>query len=48
MTDEQFLIQVLNSLTSGYELQMTLMERRIGDKMNPLSIDELKENLNMR
>ena len=39
MTDEKFLIQVLNSLTNDYEL-----EKRIGDKMNPLSIDELKED----
>ena len=48
MTDEQFLIQVLNSLTSDYELQMTLMEKRIGNKENPLTIDELKEDLNLR
>jgi hypothetical protein len=48
MTDEQFLIQVLNSLTSDYELQMTLMEKRTGNKENPLTIDELKEDLNLR
>ena len=48
MTDEQFLIQVLNSLTGDYELQMTLMEKRIGNKENPLTIDELKEDLNLR
>ena len=47
MTDEQFLIQVLNNLTNDYELQMTLMEKRIGSKTNPLSIDELKEDLNL-
>jgi hypothetical protein len=27
---------------------MTLMEKCIGDKLNPLSIDELKEDLNLR
>ena len=48
MTDEQFIIHVLNSLTNDYKLQMILMEKRIGDKMNPLSIDELKEDLNLR
>jgi hypothetical protein len=43
MTDEQFLIQVLNSFNGNYELQMTLMEKCIiGNKENPLSIDELK------
>jgi hypothetical protein len=48
MTNEQFLIQVLNSLTGDYELQMTLMEKRIGNRENPLTIDELKEDLNLR
>ena len=38
----------MSSLTNDYELQMTLMEKRIGDKMNPLLIDELKEDLNLR
>jgi gag-polypeptide of LTR copia-type len=35
MTDDQFIIQVLNSLTSDYELQMLLLERQIGNKDNP-------------
>jgi gag-polypeptide of LTR copia-type len=48
MTDDQFMVQVLNSLTGDYELQMLLLEKRIGDKMNPLTIDELKEELNLR
>jgi Zinc knuckle len=48
MTDEQFLIQVLNSFTGDYELQMTFMEKRIGNKENALTIDELKEDLNLR
>jgi len=48
MTDEQFLIQVLNSLTGDYELQMMLMEKCIGNKENPLIIDELKEDLDLR
>jgi gag-polypeptide of LTR copia-type len=48
MTDEQFLIQVLNSLSGDYKLQMTLMEKCIGNKENPLSTDELKEDLNLR
>jgi hypothetical protein len=36
MTDEQFHIQVEISLTGDYELQMTLMEKRISNKENPL------------
>ena len=45
MTDDQFMIQVL---TGDYELQMLLLEKRIGSKDNPLSIEELKEELNLR
>jgi len=42
------MIQVLNSLTSDYDLQMLLLEKRIGNKDNPLTIDELKEELSLR
>ena len=48
MTDDQFIVQVLNSLTSDYKLQMLLLEKQIGNKDNPLSIEELKEELNLR
>jgi hypothetical protein len=44
MTDSQFFVQVLNSLANDYELQMVLMEKRIGNKVNPLTIDELQED----
>jgi gag-polypeptide of LTR copia-type len=40
MTDDQFIVQVLNSLTSDYKLQMLLLEKQIGNKENPLSIEE--------
>jgi hypothetical protein len=42
------MVQVLNSLTGDYELQILLLEKRIGNKMNPLAIDEFKEELNLR
>jgi hypothetical protein len=48
MTDDQFMVQVLNSLTNDYELRMLLLEKRIGSKENPLTIDELKEELILR
>jgi gag-polypeptide of LTR copia-type len=38
MKDEQFMVQVLNSLTEEYELQMLLVEKRIGNEKNPLTI----------
>jgi hypothetical protein len=48
MTDDQSMVQVLNSLAYDYELQMLLLEKRIGSKENPLTIDELKEELSLR
>jgi hypothetical protein len=48
MTDDQIVTQVLNGLTNDYELQMLLLEKRIGSKENPLTIDELKEELSLR
>jgi hypothetical protein len=46
--DDQFMVQVLNSLTNDYELQMLLLEKQIGNKENPLTVDELKEELSLR
>jgi hypothetical protein len=48
MTYDQFMIHVLNNLTSDYELQMVLLEKRIGSKANPLEADKLREELNLR
>jgi hypothetical protein len=48
MTDDQFMIRMLNNLTSDYKLQMVLMENRIIDKENPLEVDELCEKLSLR
>jgi len=48
MTDEQFMTQVLNSLTTGYELQMLVLEKSIGIQGNSLSMEGLKEELNLR
>ena len=47
MTDDQFMIHVLKNLTSEYELQMVLLEKRNGNKANPLEGDELREELNL-
>ena len=41
------MIHVLNNLTSNYELQMVLLEIGIGNKSNPLEVDELHEELNL-
>jgi hypothetical protein len=48
MTDDKFMIQILNSSMNEYKLQMLLLEKRIGSKENQLTIDELKEELILR
>jgi hypothetical protein len=41
------MIHVLNNLTSNYELQMVLLEMRIGNKSDPLGVNELCEELKL-
>jgi hypothetical protein len=43
--DNQFMIHMLNNLTSDYELQFALMEKRVGDTEKPLTIEEIKAEL---
>jgi hypothetical protein len=47
MTDSRFMRQVLNSRINEYELQMVMMEKRIMNKENTPSIDELREALSL-
>jgi hypothetical protein len=42
------MIQILNNLTSEYELQLALMERRVGDDEKPLTIEEIRGKLSLR
>jgi hypothetical protein len=48
MTDDQFMIHVINKLTSDYELKMVLLEKRLGNKENSLESYKLCEELNLR
>jgi hypothetical protein len=35
ISDNQFMIHVLNNLTTDYDLQLALMENRVGDSEKP-------------
>ena len=48
ISDDQFMIHILNNLTSDYELQLALMERRVGDKEKPLTVEEIRAELSLR
>jgi hypothetical protein len=39
---------ILNNLTSDYDLQLALMERRVGDADKPLRVKEVRGKLNIR
>jgi hypothetical protein len=46
--ENQFMINILNNLTSDYDLQFSLMERRVGDANKPLTVEEVRGELNLR
>ena len=48
ITENQFMIHILNNLTTDYELQLALMERRVGDADKPLTVEEVRGELNLR
>jgi hypothetical protein len=38
---------MLNNLTSDYELQFALIEKRVGDAEKPLTVEEIKAELSL-
>jgi hypothetical protein len=46
--ERQFMIHVLNNLTSDYDLQVDLLERRIGDVEQPLPVSKIRAELRLR
>jgi hypothetical protein len=48
MNDEQFMVQVLNSLTKEYETQVDRLEQKLGINLDPLDIESLREQLSLK
>jgi hypothetical protein len=48
ISDNQFILHILNNMTDDYDLQFAMMEKRVMDKSNPLTIDEIRDDLNLR
>jgi hypothetical protein len=48
ITDNQFLIHILNYMTSDYNIQLEMMEKRVNDKVKPLTKDEIRDDLHLR
>jgi hypothetical protein len=43
----QFMIHALNDLPTEYNIQLALLERRIGDKYKKLTVDEMRAELSL-
>jgi hypothetical protein len=39
ISENQFILHILNNMTANYDLQLAMMEKRINDKINPLTVD---------
>jgi hypothetical protein len=48
MSDNKFILHILKNMTDDYGLQLAMMEKKVTDKSNPLTIDEIRNNLNLR
>jgi hypothetical protein len=48
ISDNQFILHILNNMMDDYDLQLAMMEKRGMDKSNPLTIDEIRDNLKLR
>jgi hypothetical protein len=48
ISDNQFILNILNNMTDDYDLQLTMMEKRVTDKSNPVTIDEIRDDLILR
>jgi hypothetical protein len=48
ISERLFMIHVLTNLTSDYDLQVALLERRIGDVEQPLTVSEIRAELSLR
>ena len=44
----QFMIHILNNLTSDYKLQLAMMERSVGDDEKSLTVEEIRGELSLR
>jgi hypothetical protein len=48
ISDNKFILHIINNMADDYDLQLAMMEKRVTDKSNPLTVDEIRDNLNLR
>jgi hypothetical protein len=47
MTDKQFIMHVLDNLNNDYDNTVEYLEKQIGNKTNPLTIEQMREDLSL-
>jgi hypothetical protein len=47
-SDNQFILLILKNITDDYDLQLAMTEKRVTDKSNPLTINKIRDDLNLR
>jgi hypothetical protein len=47
ISDNQFILHILNNMKDDYDLQLAMMEKRVTDKSNPLTTDEIRDDSNL-
>jgi hypothetical protein len=40
--DNQFILNILNNMMDDHDLQLAMMEKRVTDKSNPLTVNEFE------
>jgi hypothetical protein len=48
ISDNQFILNILNNMTEDYDIQFGMMKKRVTDTSNLLTIDEIRVDLNLR
>ena len=48
MSDDALLEHALNNVPQEYNIEISLLEKRLGDSNDPLTIEELRDALNLK
>jgi hypothetical protein len=48
ITDKQFIMHVMNNLNKDYDNTVKNLEKLINDKTNPLTIEQMREDLSLK
>jgi hypothetical protein len=44
ISGNQFILHILNNMTDDYDLQLAIMEKRVTDKSNPFTVNEIRDD----